>query len=467
MPSLLDKIWDAHVVEQKPGQPDLLYIDRHLVHEVTSPQAFEALRLAGRKIRRPDLTLGVMDHSVPTCDRSRPLKDPVAEAQVAFIEKNAAEFGFTLFDLTDPRQGVIHVTMPEQGYILPGLTVVCGDSHTATHGAFGAMAFGIGTSEIEHVLATQTLRQAKPKLISVELTGRLPQGVEAKDVILKVINMLGVAGGTGHALEYRGEGLAALSMPARMTISNMTIECGAKFGLMAPDEVTFAWLKGRPFAPAGAAWDKAVAQWRGLKSDPDTTYARSLSVDLSALEPRVTWGTNPSQSLSIADGRVPNPADIDSPDERSAAEKALAYQKIKPGTAMTDLAVDYVFIGSCTNARLEDLRAAAAVLKGRKVAAGVTVLVSPGSGLVKAEAEKEGLDRLFTEAGAQWREPGCSMCLGMNPDILPAGKRSASTSNRNFEDRQGRGGLTHLVSPASAAAAAVAGRFVDPRQYVK
>ena len=465
MPSLLDKIWEAHVVAREPGQPDLLYIDRHLVHEVTSPQAFEALRAAGRKIRRPDLTLAVMDHAVPTCNRNRPLKDPVAEAQVSAIEKSAAEFSFSLFGLDDPRQGVVHVTMPEQGYILPGLTVVCGDSHTATHGAFGALAFGIGTSEIEHVLATQTLRQTKPGLIAVELTRRPGPGVSGKDIILAVINRLGVAGGTGKALEYRGPALKHLSMAERLTISNMTIECGAKVGLMTPDEITLAWLKGRPFAPAGADWDRAAAFWQSLFSDDDTVYDQRLELDCSTLAPRLTWGTNPAQSVTI-DGRVPAPADFADPAERQAAEKALAYQKLTSGTPLSEVGVDYVFIGSCTNARLEDLRAAADVLRGRKVASGVTMLVSPGSGLVKAEAEKEGLDRVFKEAGAQWREPGCSMCLGMNPDVLPAGQRSASTSNRNFEDRQGRGGLTHLVSPALAAASAIAGRFADPRQYL-
>ena len=464
MSSLLDKIWEAHVVERSPGQPDLLYIDRHLVHEVTSPQAFEALRVTGRGIRRPDLTLGVMDHAVPTCDRSRPFKDPVAEAQVAAIEKNAAEFGFTLFGLGDERQGVIHVTMPEQGYILPGLTVVCGDSHTATHGAFGALAFGIGTSEIEHVLATQTLRQAKPKLVAVELAGSLRAPVSAKDVILYVINRLGVAGGTGCAIEYRGPGLAGFSMDGRMTISNMTIECGAKMGLMAPDQIALDYLRGRPFAPRGADWDRAEARWKTLFSDPDAVFERTVKVDLDVLTPRVTWGTNPAQSVAL-DQPVPAPADFEPADQRIAAEKALAYQRLKPGVKMNELPVDYVFIGSCTNARLDDLRVAAEVLKGRRVASGMTVLVSPGSGLVKIQAEKEGLDRIFKEAGAQWREPGCSMCLGMNPDILPAGRRSASTSNRNFEDRQGRGGLTHLVSPAVAAASAVLGRFGDPREF--
>lgn len=442
-----------------------MYIDRHLVHEVTSPQAFEALRLAGRRIRRPDLTLAVMDHAVPTCGRERPLKDPVAEAQVAALEKNAAYFNFLLFGLDDPRQGVIHVAMPEQGLILPGLTVVCGDSHTATHGAFGALAFGIGTSEIEHVLATQTLRQNKPGLIAVEFKGSLAGGVSAKDIILAVINRLGVAGGTGHALEYRGSVISSLSMAERMTINNMSIECGAKIALMSPDETTFNYIQGRPFAPAGEDWERALKYWRTLKSDEDTQYDRTINVELSSLSPMVTWGTNPAQSVPI-EGRVPAPADFSDAVERQAAEKALAYQKISPGAAMNDLRIDYVFIGSCTNARLEDLRAAAGILKGRKVAPAVTMLVSPGSGLVKAEAEKEGLDRVFVEAGAQWREPGCSMCLGMNPDVLPAGKRSASTSNRNFEDRQGRGGLTHLVSPATAAASAVSGRFADPRQYL-
>lgn len=465
MASLLDKIWDAHVVERSAGQPDLLYIDRHLVHEVTSPQAFEALRLAGRRIRRPDLTLAVMDHAVPTCGRQRPLKDPVAEAQVAALEKSAAYFNFLLFGLDDPRQGVIHVAMPEQGLILPGLTVVCGDSHTATHGAFGALAFGIGTSEIEHVLATQTLRQSKPGLIAVELDGSLAGGVSAKDIILAVINRLGVAGGTGHALEYRGSAISSLSMAERMTINNMSIECGAKIALMSPDETTFNYIQGRPFAPAGEDWERALKHWRTLKSDEDTRYDGRISVELGSLSPMVTWGTNPAQSVPI-EGRVPAPADFGDAVERQAAEKALSYQKISPGAAMNDLRVDYVFIGSCTNARLEDLRAAAKILKGRKVDPAVTMLVSPGSGLVKAEAEKEGLDRIFVEAGAQWREPGCSMCLGMNPDVLPAGKRSASTSNRNFEDRQGRGGLTHLVSPSTAAASALSGRFADPRQYL-
>lgn len=462
MPTLLDKIWEAHVVDREPGQPDLLYIDRHLVHEVTSPQAFEALRVAGRKVRRPDLTFAVVDHSIPTCDRTRPYKDPIAEAQVAALEKNQAEFGLTYFGATDPRQGVIHVTMPEQGLTLPGTTVVCGDSHTATHGAFGAMAFGIGTSEIEHVMASQTLRQSKPKQMAVEIEGDLAEGVSPKDLILYIIGQLGMAGGTGYALEYRGELIRKMSMEGRMTVCNMSIECGARMGLIAPDETTFKYIEGRPMAPKGQKWAEALAWWKTLYTDEGAKFDHVLKIDASKVTPQVTWGTNPGQVTSIS-GQVPDPAQMANVEERKAAEKALAYQHLKPGTKMADIAVDYVFIGSCTNARIEDLRAAAAVLKGRKVASGVTVLVVPGSGLVKAEAEKEGLDAIFIEAGCQWREPGCSMCLAMNPDVLPSGKRSASTSNRNFEDRQGRGGFTHLVSPAVAAASAVTGRFTDPR----
>lgn len=465
MPTLLDKIWEAHLVDQEEGQPDLLYIDRHLVHEMTSPQAFEGLRVAGRKVRRPDLTFAVVDHGLPTDDRSRPFADKIVEAQVQAIEKNQRDFGFTLFGVDDPRQGVIHATMPDQGLTLPGMTVVCGDSHTATHGAFGCLAFGIGTSEVEHVLASQTLRQKKPKIMAVEVEGRLGKGVYSKDLILYIIGQLGVAGGTGHAIEYRGEQIRALSMEARMTLCNMTIECGARMGMVAPDETTFAYIEGRPMAPKGADFEQAKVEWRKLFSDPDAKFDKVLKIDASKVKPQVTWGTNPGQVAAI-DGSVPEPASFQDAEERKAAEKALAYQKVKPGTKIKDIPVDYVFLGSCTNARLEDLRIAASILKGRKIKEGVVFLVSPGAGPIKLAAEKEGLDRIFKEAGCEWREPGCSMCLGMNPDVLPAGKHSASTSNRNFEDRQGRGGLTHLVSPATAAASALTGHFTDPREYL-
>jgi 3-isopropylmalate/(R)-2-methylmalate dehydratase large subunit len=465
MSSLLDKIWETHVVDRSPGEPDLLYIDRHLIHEVTSPQAFESLRQAGRRLRRPDLTFGVIDHVIPTDDRSRPLQDEVAEAQLAALEKNQAEFGLQHFyGVNDPRQGVIHVTMPEQGIILPGHTVVCGDSHTATHGAYGAASFGIGTSEVEHVMATQTIYQFKPKQLAVEVRGRLPDQVTAKDLILHIINALGVAGGTGCAIEYRGEAVRGLSMESRLTLSNMAIECGAKMGLIAPDEVTVNYLRGRPLAPGGDDFETAARYWRTLATDPDCSFDRTVVIEAGEVAPRVTWGTNPAQSVVIT-GRIPAPSDFAEADARAAAEKALNYQNLEPGTRMTDVPVDYVFIGSCTNGRLEDLRAAAAILKGRKVASGVRVLVVPGSGQVKAEAEKEGLAAIFKEAGCLWREPGCSMCLGMNPDLVPPGRRCASTSNRNFEGRQGRDSRTHLVSPALAAASALRGRLTDPRDF--
>ncbi|MDR2934989.1 MAG: 3-isopropylmalate dehydratase large subunit [Candidatus Adiutrix sp.] len=462
--SLLDKIWAAHLVDQTPGAPDLLYIDRHLIHEVTSPQAFEGLRRSGRRLRRPDLTFGVIDHSIPTDDRRRPLKDPVAEAQLDALERNQADFGLKIFfGADDPRQGVIHVTMPEQGLVLPGNTVVCGDSHTASHGALGALAFGIGTSEVEHVLATQAIYQVKPRQMAVEVAGRLGPGVSAKDLILHIINKLGVAGGVGHALEYRGEAVLALSVESRLTLSNMAIECGARMGLIAPDQTTIDYLRGRPLAPAGADFEAAVQWWQTLFTDPGFEFHRRLSVDAAEVEPLATWGTNPAQSAPLT-GRVPDPGDFRDRADRLAAVKALEYQGLTPGRPLSDIPVDYVFIGSCTNGRLEDLRAAAAVMKGRRAAPGVTVLVGPGSGLVKAQAEGEGLAAVFLEAGCQWREPGCSMCLGMNPDQVPPGRRCASTSNRNFEGRQGRGSRTHLVSPAAAAAAAVRGRLTDPRQ---
>jgi 3-isopropylmalate/(R)-2-methylmalate dehydratase large subunit len=465
MLTLLDKIWEAHVVDRQEGQPDLLYIDRHLVHEMTSPQAFEALRAGGRTVRRPELTFAVVDHSIPTDDRSRPFKDSVAETQVAAMEKNQAQFGFTLFGVDDPRQGVIHAAMPDLGITLPGMTIVCGDSHTATHGAFGSIAFGIGTSEVEHVLASQTLRQVKPKNMAVDMGGELAKGVYSKDLILHIIKCLGVAGGTGYAIEYRGALLKKLSMEARMTICNMSIECGARMGLMAPDETTFAYLEGRPMAPKGNDFAASRTEWEKLSSDTGAEFDRIVTINAATISPQVTWGTNPGQVLSI-DEAVPHPDDFDNPAERMAAEKALAYQKIKPGTKLADIPVDYAFIGSCTNARLEDLRIAASILKGRKVKSGVVFFVVPSSGPIKVQAEKEGLDVIFKEAGCQWRMPGCSMCLGMNPDVLPAGKHSASTSNRNFEDRQGRGGHTHLVSPATAAASAINGRFTDPRDYL-
>ncbi|MDL2227241.1 3-isopropylmalate dehydratase large subunit [Deltaproteobacteria bacterium OttesenSCG-928-M10] len=466
MPSLLDKIWEAHVVDRAPNQPDLLYIDRHLIHEVTSPQAFEGLRAAGRKVRRPDLTFGVIDHSIPTDDRRRPLQDEVAEAQLAALEKNQTEFGLKVFfGADDPRQGVIHVTMPEQGIVLPGNTVVCGDSHTATHGAFGAVAFGIGTSEVEHVMATQTIYQTKPKEMAVIVNGHLKPGVSAKDLILHIISLLGVAGGTGYAIEYMGEAVKALSMEERMTLSNMSIECGARLGLIAPDEKTFEYLRGRPLAPGGQDFEDAMAWWKTLFTDPAHKFARTVTIDAAEVEPRVTWGTNPAQSAPIT-GKVPCPCEAAGEDDRRAAEKALDYQNLDSGTVISDIPVDYVFIGSCTNGRLSDLREAAAVMKGRKVASGVTALVVPGSGLVKEAAEKEGLAAIFIEAGCQWREPGCSMCLGMNPDLVPPGQRCASTSNRNFEGRQGRDSRTHLVSPAMAAASAVRGRLTDPRGFM-
>ncbi len=465
MSTLLDKIWEAHLVRQEAGRSDLLYVDRHLVHEVTSPQAFEALRRAGRKVRRPDLTFAVMDHSIPTKDRHLPIADPVAAAQVEALVANCRQFGITLLDLNDPRQGVVHVALPELGVILPGQTVFCGDSHTATHGAFGALAFGIGTSEVEHILATQTLPQKKPRTLAVRVEGELGPWVGAKDLVLHLIGVLGVAGGTGHAIEYLGSTVRALSMEGRMTLCNMSVECGAKAGMVAPDEKTFAYLEGRPLAPRGADWEAALDWWRGLKSDEGARYDREVEISAQAVEPQVTWGTNPGQVVAIS-GQVPDPADLPDETSRSAAAKALAYMGLKPGTAVSDIAIDYVFIGSCTNGRIEDLRQAARVLEGRKLAEGVQGLVVPGSGAVKRQAEAEGLDRIFRQAGLEWREPGCSMCLAMNDDQLPAGKRCASTSNRNFEDRQGRGGLTHLVSPAMAAAAAVAGRFVDVRELM-
>ncbi|MDR1084957.1 MAG: 3-isopropylmalate dehydratase large subunit [Deltaproteobacteria bacterium] len=460
--SLLDKLWEAHVVDRTTGQPDLLYIDRHLIHEVTSNQAFDGLRAAGRKVRRPDLTCGVIDHSIPTDDRNRPLKDQIAEAQLAALEKNQAEFGIkTFFGVTDIRQGVIHVTMPEQGLILPGHSVVCGDSHTATHGAIGALAFGIGTSEVEHVLATQTLTQHKPKNLSVSVSGALSPGVMAKDLILYIIKILGVGGGTGYAIEYRGSAVEKLSLEGRLTLANMAIECGAKLGLIAPDETTFSYLRGRPYAPHGTDFEAAANVWRTYKTDPGYRFDKSLEITGESVRPRVTWGTNPAQNISL-DQAVPDPSGFLNPDERAAGLNALAYHGLKPGTPLADIKVDYVFIGSCTNGRLEDLTAAAGIFKDHRVNKNVRTLVVPGSGIIKKQAEDLGLAEIFKSAGCQWREPGCSMCLGMNPDLVPTGARCVSTSNRNFEGRQGRGSLTHLASPVTAAAAAVTGRIVGP-----
>jgi 3-isopropylmalate/(R)-2-methylmalate dehydratase large subunit len=458
--TLGEKIWERHVVHRAPGQPDLLYIDLHLVHEVTSPQAFDGLRLSGRRVRRPELTIATEDHNVPTEHIDRPIADPVSARQVEVLRENTAEFGITNLPMGDPGQGIVHVIGPEQGRTLPGMTIVCGDSHTATHGAFGALAFGIGTSEVEHVLATQTLPQSRPRSMSVDVEGDLPTGVTAKDVILAIIGEIGTGGGLGHVIEYRGSTIRGLSMEGRMTVCNMSIEAGAKAGLIAPDDTTFAYLEGRANAPSAAAWDAAVADWRTLRSDDGAAWDRQVRIDATRLRPQVTWGTNPGQVTSI-DGAVPFPDEFSDATTRETVARALEYMGLAAGTALRDIAVDTVFIGSCTNSRIEDLRAAAAVLDGRRVSA-QRVMVVPGSHAVKAQAEAEGLDRVFAAAGADWREPGCSMCLAMNPDKLAPGERAASTSNRNFEGRQGRGGRTHLVSPAVAAATAVAGHFATP-----
>ena len=461
--TLFEKIWDAHVVDQQPDGTCLLYIDRHLVHEVTSPQAFEGLRVSGRKVRRPDLTLAVPDHNVPTTDRRLGIADPVSRLQVETLERNCREFGIELFGMNDVRQGIVHVIGPEQGFTLPGTTIVCGDSHTSTHGAFGALAFGIGTSEVEHVLATQTLLQKKPKTMRIAVEGELHEGCTAKDVILAIIGAIGTAGGTGHVIEYAGSVIRSLSMEGRMTICNMSIEAGARAGLVAPDEKTFAYLKGRPKAPKGAAWEAAVAYWRTLPSDPDAVFDREIALDAATIEPQVTWGTSPQDVVPIT-GRVPDPKDAPTPERRAAMERALAYMGLEPGTPMESIEIDKVFIGSCTNARIEDLRLVAKLVKGKKVAPHVQAMIVPGSGLVKHQAEEEGLHEIFLEAGFEWREAGCSMCLGMNPDQLKPGERCASTSNRNFEGRQGKGGRTHLLSPAMAAAAAITGRLTDVRR---
>jgi 3-isopropylmalate/(R)-2-methylmalate dehydratase large subunit len=462
--TLYDKIWDAHLVHEAAGESSVLYIDRHLVHEVTSPQAFEGLRAAGRKPRRPELALAVADHNVPTKDRAKGIADPESREQIATLENNAREFGIEYLKMDDVRQGIVHIVGPEQGFTLPGTTIVCGDSHTSTHGAFGALAFGIGTSEVEHVLATQTLLIPKSKNMRVSVNGKLPLGVTAKDIALAVIAKIGTAGGTGYVIEYAGEAVRALSMEGRMTLCNMTIEGGARAGLIAPDEVTFAYVAGRPRAPKAGAFEQAVQYWKTLKSDDDAKFDVEIALDARDIVPMVTWGTSPEQALPVT-GVVPDPAKIADDNTRAGVERALAYMDLKPGTVLTDVKVDRVFIGSCTNGRIEDLRAAAAVAKGKKVASHVGAMVVPGSGLVKHQAEEEGLDQIFIEAGFEWREPGCSMCLAMNADKLQPGERCASTSNRNFEGRQGRGGRTHLMSPAMAAAAAIAGHLVDVRTF--
>jgi 3-isopropylmalate/(R)-2-methylmalate dehydratase large subunit len=457
--TLFEKVWERHVVVEPAGEPALLYIDLHLIHEVTSPQAFDGLRLAGRQVRRPDRTVATMDHNVPTGPEP---PDELSRAQLEALSRNAAEFGVPLYATGSGREGIVHVIGPELGLTQPGMTIVCGDSHTSTHGAFGALAFGIGTSEVEHVLATQTLSQKRPRAVEMRFVGALPPGLTAKDMVLAAIGQVGVDGGVGQVWEYTGEAIRALSMEGRMTICNMSIEGGAKAGMIAPDETTFAYMKGRPGVPTGAAWDEAVERWRALPSDPDAEYDDVIEIDLSALKPQVTWGTNPGMVAPI-DGRVPDPADYDDPNDREAIGRALEYMGLEPGTPIEEIRVDRVFIGSCTNARIEDLRAAAQVVEGRRVHESVRAMVVPGSAQVKIQAEAEGLDRVFEAAGFEWRRAGCSMCLGMNPDILLPGERCASTSNRNFEGRQGVGGRTHLVSPELAAAAAIAGRFVDAR----
>ena len=460
--TLYDKIWESHLVDEQEDGTALLYIDRHLVHEVTSPQAFEGLRLAGRPVRRPDATLAVVDHNVPTTDRSQGISDPEAALQVATLEQNCAEFGLEYYGMDDIRQGIVHIIGPEQGFSLPGVTLVSGDSHTATHGAFGALAFGIGTSEVEHVLATQTLLQKRSKNMRVTVDGELPPGVTAKDIVLTIIGELGTAGGTGYVIEFAGSAITGLTMEGRMTVCNMAIEAGARAGLIAPDEATFEYVKGRPLAPKAAAWELAVADWRRLVTDEGVVFDKEIEIDATKLEPRVTWGTSPEDVLPIT-GKVPDPADAPDQARQESVARALEYMGLSAGTPLVEIPVDKVFIGSCTNGRIEDIRAAAEIAKGRKVAPTVNALVVPGSGLIKQQAEDEGLDQVLLEAGFEWREPGCSMCLAMNADRLEPGERCASTSNRNFEGRQGRGGRTHLVSPAMAAAAAISGHLADVR----
>ena len=464
--TLYDKIWQSHIVEAQDDGTVLLYIDCHLILEVTSPQAFEGLRAAGRRVRRPHATIAVADHNVPTTDRSKGIADPLSRHQVETLERNTRDFGVPFYGMKDIRQGIVHVIGPEQGFTQPGMTVVCGDSHTATHGAFGALAFGIGTSEVEHVLATQTLITTRSRNMRITVEGALGFGVTAKDLVLAVIGAIGTAGGTGHVIEYAGSAIRQLSMEGRMTVSNMSIEAGARAGLIAPDETTFAYLKGRPQAPPPEAWEQTVGEWRTLPSDAGARYDHEISLEAATIEPQVTWGTSPQDVVPIG-ARVPDPGDAVDDERRAAMARSLAYMGLQPGTPMTDVRIDKVFIGSCTNSRIEDLRAAAAIVQGRKAAGHVQALVVPGSGLIKRQAEQEGLDRVFREAGFEWREPGCSMCLAMNDDRLKPGERCASTSNRNFEGRQGYGGRTHLVSPAMAAAAAVSGHLADVRAFMK
>jgi len=461
--TLFDKIWDSHLVNVQGDGTCLIYIDRHLIHEVTSPQAFEGLRNAGRKVRRPEATLAVIDHDVPTTDRSKPIEDPDARAQIEALRKNCQESGILLFDIDDIRQGIVHIIGPEQGFTLPGATIVCGDSHTATHGAFGALAFGIGTSEVEHVLATQTLLQSPLKNMRITIEGNLTTGVTAKDLILAVIGEIGTAGGTGYVIEYAGQAIRELTMEGRMTVCNMTIEAGARGGLIAPDETTFEFLRGRPMSPKGAAWESAEVYWRTLPGDEGATYDKEATLNAADIAPQVTWGTSPEDVVAIT-ATVPSPEDFEGEAQQDATRMALDYMDLTPGTPMTDIAIDYAFVGACTNGRIEDIRAAAAIAKGRHVADGVTALIVPGSGLIKKQAEEEGLADILIEAGFEWREPGCSMCLAMNPDKVPPGMRCAATSNRNFKGRQGPDSRTHLVSPAMAAAAAVTGKLTDVRE---
>ena len=462
--TLFEKLWQAHIVREAQNEPTLLYIDLHLIHEVTSPQAFDGLREAGRRVRRPDLTFGTADHNVPTTDRSLPIADAIAAKQIETLRNNCAEFGIQLFDINSPEQGIVHVIGPELGLTQPGMTIVCGDSHTSTHGAFGALAFGIGTSEVEHVLATQCLPQNKARTMKVQTSGRLPEGVTAKDLALAIIGKIGTDGATGYVIEYAGDAVRGLTMEGRMTLCNMSIEAGARAGMVAADETTFAYMQGRRFAPKGEAWDAALKYWKTLRSDDYAVFDKVVEIDASSLEPFVTWGTNPGMVVPVS-SCVPDPSDAKTLADRQAAERALEYMALSPRTNIQDIAIDRAFIGSCTNARIEDLRAAARVVKGYHINSSVSALVVPGSYDVKKEAEREGLDRIFSEAGFEWREPGCSMCLGMNPDILEPGERCASTSNRNFEGRQGRGGRTHLVSPMMAAAAAIKGHFTDVRNW--
>ena len=462
--TLFDKIWDQHLVDVQDDGTALIYIDRHLVHEVTSPQAFEGLRNTDRKVRRPDATLAVPDHNVPTTDRSQGIEEEQSRIQVETLQQNCKDFGVPLFDVDDIRQGIVHIIGPEQGFTLPGNTIVCGDSHTSTHGAFGALAFGIGTSEVEHVLATQTLYQKRPANMRITVDGELPLGVTAKDVVLAIIGKIGTAGGTGHVIEYAGEAIRNLSMAGRMTICNMSIEAGARAGLIAPDQTTFDYIKGRPMAPKAGAFEQAVEFWKSLPSDEGAAYDKEVVLKAEEIEPQVTWGTSPQDVVPVT-GAIPNPKQVDDPNRRAAMERSLVYMGLEPGTPMSEIKIDKVFVGSCTNGRIEDLRAAAQVIEGKRVADHVEAMIVPGSGLVKHQAEEEGLDKIFVDAGFEWREPGCSMCLAMNPDKLKPGERCASTSNRNFEGRQGPGGRTHLVSPAMAAAAALAGHLTDVRKF--